>query len=87
MLTPTSDQFESVRARIIGYSDATLSAVKEAIAEQLGYPAGSEDMDCLLATTFRLERCSYCGHWFDVADCANDDGAGMFECNQCHDQN
>jgi hypothetical protein len=73
--------FERVRSLVIGYCDAALTTTKERLAEELDADAG--DVDAILADQFRTERCTCCGHWFDQADCDNDDGLGGFECRDC----
>lgn len=77
----SSAPFERMRGLVIGYSDAALTATKERLAEELDVDAG--DLDAILADQFRAERCTCCGHWFDQADCDNDDGRGGFECRDC----
>lgn len=83
-IAPTAEQYESVRSRVLGYSDAVLLNVKESIAEELNID--SSDADAILANEFQLERCSCCGHWFDKSECKDDDGHGGFECADCSQQ-
>lgn len=78
---PASPAFVRVRSSLIGYSDATLVAQKERLAQELDLD--ESDLDAVLAEHFQLERCSCCGHWFDQAHCNIDDGAGGFECASC----
>lgn len=80
-IAPTGQQFRDVRARVLGYSDASLARTKEALADELG--ADASDMDAVLADNFQAERCTSCGHWFDKRDCCTDDRCGGFECAVC----
>lgn len=79
MFKPTSQQWDDVRSRVIGYSDAVLLATKEAIGDELGVM----DVDAVLCDCFNLEPCAECGHWFDKRDCAHYNGRGGFECASC----
>lgn len=73
--------YADVRNKVVGYNDAALTATKSRLAEELDVDEG--DLDAVLAEDFNLERCSSCGHWFDKADCAEDDGHGGYECSAC----
>lgn len=79
VLTPTREQWASVRSRLIGYNDAALTTVKEALADELN----CMDLEVVLAERFGLELCAGCGYWFDKRDCSHYNGRGGYECQSC----